>query len=41
MRFLLLFLSLVLAGCNSANQTSLVTPNLMEVQRIATSPRVT
>ncbi len=41
MRFLLLFLSLALSGCNSANQTSLVTPDLADVQRIATSPRVT
>jgi len=40
MRFLWLFLALALAGCNSANQTSLVTPTIAEAHEAATAPAI-
>lgn len=40
-QFLGLFLALALGGCNAANQTSLVTPTIAEVQQAATSPAIT
>lgn len=40
MRFVWLFVALALGGCNAANQSSLVTPTIAEVQQAATSPWV-